>query len=111
MILVTTKIDAKTFLDHFNNVIKEKLGIDWKLDEDGDYKPEFSDKGWMHPKVEDDRTIKFCYLQRRDRDITNHSYSKFHCNLAEVLLRFLDKEMVDLYISPMLTDDDIYKIR
>ena len=111
MILVTTKIDAKTFLEHFNNVIKEKLGTGWDLDEEGDYKPHYSDKGWMRPKLVDDRTVIFCYLQKRDRDITNYSYSSYHCNLAEVLLRFLDKEMVDLYISPMLTDDDIYKIR
>ena len=33
-----------------------------------------------------------------------------HCNLAEILLRFLDKEIEDLSISPMLTEDDYIEL-
>ena len=109
MIKVTTKQSAKDFIEHLKEILGEKIIPEWRIDGEGDFEPTFTDRGWMRAKADGENVVKFCYIQRRDRDVTNYSYSTMHCNLAEILLRFLDHEIEGISISPMLTEDDFYK--
>lgn len=109
MIKVTTKQSAKDFIESLKEIFGEKIIPEWRIDSEGDFEPTFTDKGWMRAKAEGENVVKFCYIQRKDRDVTNYSYSTMHCSLAEILLRFLDYEIESLSISPMFTEDDFYK--
>ncbi len=95
--------------------IKQKIDnkkIDtWIYDKDGDFTHDTEQwrfHAWLRPFIETERVV-FGILCNKNRDLTKSDYAIYHGRFLEVLLKYYDKDCLDIYVSPLGTKYDKIK--
>lgn len=105
--------DPHNLVERINEAISKNQIITWSVDADGDYThtlEQWKNCAWMRCRYEinDPTLLRFVIVEPLNKKLSKAVYGVYHGRFAEMLLTHFDTLITSLYISPLLTQHDIY---
>lgn len=107
-IIIKTR-KPQELINSLNRAINRRAILTWIVDAIGDYTishEQWQFLAWMRPYILNDRIV-FGIIQSRKFPMTKELYGVYHGRFVATLLRHFDLDIIDINVTPLLTEYDV----
>ena len=100
--------DAQGLLDEIKEQIDQGHIDTWAYDKEGDFThtpPQWKDKAWLRPKVENDR-LRLRIIKPKNEGLTREVFAVYHGRFIEMLIKHVPGDFTDARATPNPEKDE-----